>query len=140
MSDSLSNLFSHIQNGQRSRALTIYLRPTKLITSTLGLLQDHGYIRGYRLIAAGSRDSNIPVVAILLKYKNQKPAIQRLMRVSKPSKRVYVCARPSRPRGGFLGEIEFMRGLGILSTPRGILSDTEAYKLNVGGELLGQVW
>jgi ribosomal protein S8 len=85
MSNSLSHLFSHIQNGQRNRILVIESVQTKLIIAILNILQDHGYIRGYRFHPNASNK-----LQILLKYKNQKPVINKIICISKPSKRVYM--------------------------------------------------
>jgi len=90
MSDSLSHLFSHIQNGQRNRILTVESAKTKLVLAILNILQDHGYIRGYRFHHNASTK-----LQILLKYKNQKPAINKIIRISKPSKRVYISSSAS---------------------------------------------
>lgn len=137
MSDSLSNLFSHIQNSQKNRTLTIFCNFTKLFVSILETLQENGYIRGYRIIQNNKpHTNNKPMLAILLKYKNQKPAIKKFIRISKPSKRVYICSQKhlSTP-----APVSLMQGLFILSTSHGILSNIEASKLNIGGEILGQV-
>lgn len=85
MSDSLSHLCSHIQNGQRGHILTIESVQTKLVIAVLNILQDHGYIRGYRFHQNASNK-----LQILPKYKNQKPVINKIIRISKPSKRVYI--------------------------------------------------
>ncbi len=85
MSDTLSHLFSNIQNGQRCHILTIESVQTKLVIAILNILQEHGYIRGYRFHPTTSNK-----LQILLKYKNQKPVINKIIRISKPSKRVYI--------------------------------------------------
>ena len=94
MSDSLSHLFSHIQNGQRGHILTIESVQTKLVIAVLNILQDHGYIRGYRFHPTASNK-----LQILLKYKNQKPVINKIIRISKPSKRVYISINQLRGAG-----------------------------------------
>ncbi len=93
MSDSLSRLFSHIQNGQRNRILVIESVQTKLVIAVSNISQDHGYIRGYRFHQNASNK-----LQILLKYKNQKPVINKIIRISKPSKRVYISI--NQLRGG----------------------------------------
>ena len=93
MSDSSSRLFSHIQNGQRNRILVIESVQTKLVIAVPNISQDHGYIRGYRFHQNASNK-----LRILLKYKNQKPVINKIIRISKPSKRVYISI--NQLRGG----------------------------------------
>lgn len=148
MSDSLSRLFSHTQNGQRNRILVIESVQTKLVIAVLNISQDHGYIRGYRFHQNASNK-----LQILLKYKNQKPVINKIIRISKPSKRVYISinqlrggapkqnqiklkgktstagfaplqahdvAGHSASSGHQLNSLFFMQGILILSTSKGI--------------------
>lgn len=79
---SLSNLFSSIQNGQRKRILVIQQPKSKQVQAVLKVLQENGFVRGFRL----TDELNIE---ILLKYKNQKPVINKITEISKSSKRVY---------------------------------------------------
>lgn len=137
MSDSLSNFFSHLKSGHMGRILVIEHARTRAIVSILDVLQEDGYIRGYRF-----KPDNPRKIEILLKYKNQKPAINQIIRLSKPSRRVYLSADQlsknflASGRGSFF----FMQGLFILSTSKGIMSRSAALKLNVGGELLCHVF
>lgn len=171
MFDTLSNLFSHIQNGQKSGILIIKHRHSHTIIAILNVLYEHGYIRGYRFC------SNRPVgktpfiknqIEILLKYQNRKAAINKLVRISKPSRRIYLSVdqlvriqianmpmsqliqgtagnRRNGPKGfGPHGAPRedtflFMQGILILSTSQGIMSNITAQKLHVGGEVLGHV-
>lgn len=135
MSDSISNLLSQIGNAQRNRILSIEHRKTKLIIGLLNVLQENGYIRGYR--PNKSWDGSI---LILPKYKNQKPAIKSSVRISKPSRRVYVGVDQLAKIGELKGANSFMKGILILSTPKGVISSTLARKLNVGGEILCRVF
>jgi small subunit ribosomal protein S8 len=137
MSDSLSNFFSHLKSAQQGRILVIEHARTRVIVSILDILQEDGYIRGYRF-----KTDNPNLIEILLKYKNQKPAINQILRLSKPSRRIYFSAdrldqlNASSGRGSFF----FMQGLFILSTSKGIMSRSAALKLNVGGELLCHIF
>lgn len=139
MSDLLSNFFSHINNSQQSRILVIEHSQSKIIMSILNILQESGYIRGYRLLA---HSSTFPKVEILLKYKNQKPAINKIIRISKPSKRVYFSVKhlslssSKMDLSSTLSSLVFMKGIFILSTSRGIMTHLTAYRLNIGGEIL----
>ena len=132
--DSISHLFSHIKNGQKAKALIIEFAASKKIISILNVLLQNGYIRGFRT----SKSNDKMLVHILLRYKNQHPAISQLIRISKPSKRIYIPVKQLAPTKQDSRDLSF-GAISILSTSKGILSNVEAYKLNVGGELLGQV-
>lgn len=154
MSDSLSHLFSHIQNGQRNRILIIEFVKTKLVIAVLNVLQENGYIRGYRFHQNTSNK-----LQILLKYKNQKPAINKTIRISKPSKRVYISinqllrlrrreqdkislitGKSHCPDHAGRGHFVFMKGLFILSTSKGVWDHFTAHQFNVGGEVLCHIY
>ena len=179
MSDTLSNLLSRLRNAQRNRIPSIGCNcpllkkgggnaPARLWRGVLNVLQENGYIRGYRLNSAGAQKgaASFPVppkgartqahITILLKYKNQKPAIRNLIGISKPSRRVYICvdqlawyAAPPRRMGQGIkknltpsmpgGHSASGPPLMILATSKGILSSTLAAKLGLGGEILCQV-
>lgn len=94
MSDSSSHLSSNIQNGQRCHILTIESVQTRLVIAVSNISQEHGYIRGYRFHPTASNK-----LQILLKYKNQKPVINKIIRISKPSKRVYISINQLRGAG-----------------------------------------
>jgi small subunit ribosomal protein S8 len=169
MSDILSNFFSHLKNAQQSRILVIEHPQSKLILSLLNILQECGYIRGYRMIVPNNGVASVasvaslleqsihlnikpftfPKVEILLKYKNQKPAINKILRISKPSKRVYLSVKKlshiltkktnnqiSFSLGDKMSSLLFMKGILILSTSQGIMTHLTAYRLNIGGEVL----
>ena len=129
MTDPLGDLLTRIRNGQQARKDSVLTPASKLRAHVLDVLQREGYIRGYsEEPVAGQRGLRIE-----LKYFEGQPAIQHLVRVSKPGRRVYSGAR----------ELPHIRnGLGtvIVSTPRGVLSDAEARAQNVGGEVLAEVF
>ena len=129
MTDPLGDLLTRIRNGQQARKDSILTPASKLRAHVLDVLQREGYIRGYsEEELAGQRGLRIE-----LKYFEGQPAIQHLVRVSKPGRRVYSGARElPRIRNGL--------GITIVSTPRGVLSDAEARDQNVGGEVLAEVF
>ena len=129
MTDPLGDMLTRIRNGQQARKDSILTPASKLRTHVLDVLQREGYIRGYsEEPVAGQKGLRIE-----LKYFEGQPAIQHLVRVSKPGRRVYSAERElPRIRNG-LGTI-------IVSTPRGVLSDQEARDQNVGGEVLAEVF
>ena len=96
----------------------------------LDVLQDEGYIRGYTLV---EREGAHPEFEIELKYFDGAPVIAEISRVSTPGRRVYSSIKDLKPvRNGL--------GISILSTPKGVMSDTAAKAENVGGEVLCRVY
>jgi small subunit ribosomal protein S8 len=163
----LANLFSHIKNAQKSRILIIEHPQSKLILSVLSIFQECGYIRGYRVIDFHKdpfnnktnvynfeneiKKHNYPKIEILLKYKNQKPAINNIICISKPSKKVYLSIKQlshiltkktSKSNlltftwDNHLSSLLFMKGILILTTSKGIMTHLTAYRLNIGGQVL----
>jgi small subunit ribosomal protein S8 len=128
LSDPLGDMLTRIRNGQTANKSAIKSPASKLRMSVLEVLQREGYIRGYEREAEGHQE-----LSIALKYHNGIPVIRELKRVSKPGRRVY---------SGFKELPRVYNGLGIaiVSTPRGVLSDSEARDAHVGGEVLCTVF
>ena len=130
MTDPLGDMLTRIRNGQRAHKDTISTPASHLRANVLDVLKREGYIRDYirREVRPG-----IAEVDIQLKYHEGEPVIREINRVSTPGRRVYSKIKDlQRVYNGF--------GIAILSTPRGVLSDTEARDMNVGGEVLCQVF
>ncbi len=129
INDPLGDLLTRIRNGQRARKDSVVSPASKLRARVLDVLQREGYIRGYSEEALAGH----PGLRIELKYFEGQPAIQHVVRISKPGRRVYSGAQElPRVRNGL--------GMTIVSTPRGVLSDAEARDQNVGGEVLAEVF
>jgi len=130
MTDPIADMLTRIRNAQAVKKETVVFPYSKIKWEILNVLSKNDYIKG--LDKANKKNKKF--IEIILKYDEEKaPKISELKRVSKPSRRVYVHAK----------DIWFFKkGLGIkvLSTPKGILSDKEAKKLNVGGEVLLEIW
>ena len=128
LSDPLGDMLTRIRNGQTANKSAIKSPASKLRVSVLEVLQREGYIRGYEREADGHQE-----LSIALKYHNGVPVIRELKRVSKPGRRVY---------SGFKELPRVYNGLGIaiVSTPRGVLSDSEARDAHLGGEVLCTVF
>jgi small subunit ribosomal protein S8 len=129
LTDPLGDMLTRIRNGQRAKKDSILSPASKLRARVLEVLQREGYIRGYSEDATGLH----PQLRIELKYFEGEPAIKHLARVSKPGRRVYSGSKE-------LPVIRNGLGITIVSTPRGVLSDTEARAQNVGGEVLAEVF
>ncbi len=129
LTDPIGDMLTRIRNGQRARKDSVLTPASKLRVRVLDVLQREGYIRGYTEEEMGPAKG----IRIELKYFEGQPAIKHVARVSKPGRRVYSGAQ-ELPR--------VMNGLGItiVSTPKGVLSDTEAREHNVGGEVLAEVF
>jgi small subunit ribosomal protein S8 len=129
VTDPLGDMLTRIRNGQRARKDSVLSPASKLRVRVLDVLQREGYIRGYSEEEMGPAKG----IRIELKYFEGQPAIKHVARVSKPGRRVYSGSQ-ELPR--------VLNGLGItiVSTPRGVLSDTEAREQNVGGEVLAEVF
>lgn len=130
MTDPLGDMLTRIRNGQQARKSAIIAPASKFRTNVLEVLQREGYIRGFEEyeIKTGIRE-----IKIELKYHEGKPVIQKIARVSKPGRRVYSKIKD-------LTNVYNGLGISIISTPQGVMSDAEARKANVGGEVLCQVF
>jgi small subunit ribosomal protein S8 len=129
MTDPLGDMLTRIRNGQRAGKRVIAAPASKLRARVLDVLQREGFIRGYSEaeVAPGVRE-----LTIELKYHEGEPAIREISRVSKPGRRVY-------SKLGDIPRVYNGLGVAILSTPRGVISDSEAREAHVGGEILCKV-
>lgn len=130
MSDPLADMLTRIRNAGMVSFESVEMPHSKLKAGVAGILKEEGYIRGYDVI----EDSKQGVLRIDLKYdQNRRQVITGIRKVSKPGRRIYVKA-DAIPR--------VMSGMGIavLSTSRGIMTDGQARRQGVGGELLCEVW
>ena len=130
MTDPLGDMLTRIRNGQRARKSKVTSPASRLRTNVLEVLKREGFIRGFseREVRRG-----ISEIEIELKYHEGDPVIREISRVSKPGRRVYSGIKD-------LPRIYDGLGISILSTPRGVLSDSEARDQNVGGEVLCRVF
>lgn len=129
VTDPISDLLVRIRNAQAQKHATVRVPASKLKASILDVLVQEGYIVSY---AQEDAEATQPTLVVTLKYFQGAPVITSLKRVSSPGRRVY---SPSK-------EIPMVsNGLGttIVSTSRGVLTDTKARELNVGGEVLCKV-
>jgi len=128
--DPLGDMLTRIRNAQM-RGMTKAVSPaSKLRQRVLDVLESEGFIRGYSRVEL---DGNKADLEIELKYFDGDPVISKIKRVSKPGRRVYSSVKEIEPvRNGL--------GISILSTPKGVMSDTVAREHNVGGEVLCQVY
>ena len=130
MSDPLGDMLTRIRNGQRVRKLQVQSPDSVLRRAVLDVLKQQGYIRGYE---KKERYHRVHELVIDLKYTSLGPVIHRIKRVSRPGRRVYCSAR-------FLPRVDNGLGIAIISTSRGVLADSEARAMHIGGEVLAEVF
>jgi small subunit ribosomal protein S8 len=130
LTDPIGDMFSRIRNGQMRSLNSVDMPSSNFRQNILKILKDEGFIKDYYI---ENSENNKKSLRINLKYYEGTPVIKEIKRVSKPGRRVYSRAT-SLPR--------VMNGLGlaILSTPKGVMSDTEARKNNIGGEVICRVF
>jgi small subunit ribosomal protein S8 len=128
--DPIADMLTRIRNGLQRRKGTVDVPASKVCRGILAVLRAEGYIRDADVIDDGKQG----VVRVHLKYgPDGEIIVTHLRRESKTSRRVYKKADEITPVLGGLG-------VAIYSTPEGIISDRQARRLNVGGELLCTVW
>lgn len=126
MTDTVSNMMSSINNASRANLSSLTLETSKFCVRLLDVLKKGGYIRGYRYETPTDHRVH---VTILLKYTDRGSVLQEFKRISSSGKRIYWSAKEIQPVLNGLGNL-------ILSTSRGLLYDTEAKLLGVGGEVI----
>ena len=131
MSDPIADMLTRIRNANSAKHDTVEVSSSKMKLAIAKILLDEGYISSYELVDDGSFKS----IKITLKYGNNKndKVISGIKRISKPGLRVYA-SKDELPR--VLGGL----GVAIISTNQGVITDKEARKLQVGGEVLAFVW
>ena len=130
VSDPIADMLTRIRNANTAKHDTVDVPSSKMKLAIAKILLDEGYIKKYDLV----EDGNFQTIRITLKYgedKNEK-IITGIKRISKPGLRVYA-GREDLPK--VLGGL----GIAIISTNQGVITDKEARKLNVGGEVLAFV-
>ena len=130
MSDPLGDMLTRIRNGQSAVKTVVSSPASRFRSNVLEVLKREGYIRNYSSVDVRP---GIRELKIELKYHDGEPVISEIKRVSRPGRRVYYGIRD-------LPRVYNGLGIAILSTPRGVLSDTEARTANVGGEVLCHVF
>jgi len=130
INDPIGDLLARIRNGQMRGLAKIATPASKLRGHLLDVLKSEGFIRGYAEIEMKGKPRQFEIE---LKYHEGKPVIRELTRISMPGRRVYNAVSELKPyRGGL--------GISIVSTPQGVMSDTDARAKNVGGEVLCRVF
>ena len=130
ITDTIADMLTRIRNANSAKHPTVDVPASNMKKQIAQILVDEGYIKSFRVID----DDKQGVIRITLKYtENKSQVITGLRRVSKPGLRIYSNSKDMS---------KVMKGLGIaiVSTSKGIMTDREARKNNVGGEVLAFVW
>ena len=128
--DPIGDMFTRIRNGQMRSLDTISVPSSTFRQKILDILKTEGFIKNYYLEKLNNNKTNIKVD---LKYYEGSPVIKEITRISKPGRRVY-------SRANSIPKVMNGLGLAILSTPKGVMSDAEARKNNLGGEVICRVF
>ncbi|MBS7359638.1 MAG: 30S ribosomal protein S8 [Oscillospiraceae bacterium] len=130
ITDSIADMLTRIRNANSAKHDTVQVPASNIKKSIAQILVDEGYIKSFKVIEDGKQG----IIEIALKYgPNKSQVITGLRRVSKPGLRIYSnCEDMPKVQNGL--------GIVILSTSKGIMTDKEARKANVGGEVLAYIW
>ncbi len=129
MTDPVADMLTRIRNACRAGHRRVDIPVSKFKSQIANLLKENHYVQDVKVLDDGRHG----ILRIYLRYHGDKPVIRELKRVSSPGLRRYVKVQEiPRVRNGL--------GMAILSTPKGVMSDREARKASVGGELLALVW
>ncbi len=129
ITDPIADMLTRIRNANTAKHETVDIPASNMKKAIAEILNNEGYIKGYQIIEDGKQD----VIRVTLKYTGKEKVISGIKRVSKPGLRMYTPA-DELPR--------VLKGLGIaiISTSKGIMTDKEARKQHIGGEVLAFVW
>ena len=128
--DPIGDMFSRIRNGQLRSLSSIIITSSNFRKNILEILKTEGYIKDFFIEKS---ENNKISLKVSLKYYEGDPVIKEIKRISKPGRRVY-------SRASSIPKVMNGLGLAILSTPKGVMSDSEARKNNVGGEIICRVF
>ena len=128
--DPIGDMFSRIRNGQLRSLNSIEIPSSNFRRNILEILKREGYINDYFI---EKNDNNKITLKITLKYYEGDPVIKEIKRISKPGRRVY-------SRATSIPKIQNGLGMAIISTSQGVMSDIEARKNKIGGEVICKVF
>jgi small subunit ribosomal protein S8 len=129
MTDPIADMLTRIRNAAGARQRRVDMPVSKLKTEVARVLKESHFIQDYKVLDDGRHG----LLRVYLRYHEDRPVIRHLQRVSKPGRRIYRGARElPRVRSGL--------GIAIVSTPNGVMSDRQARRQQVGGEVMALVW
>jgi len=127
--DPISNMLTLIRNGMRAKQEKVDVPLSKIVVSIADIMKREGYIDNYRVI----KDTKQGILRVYLRYVNKRSVIINLKRVSRPGLRIYSDVKriPRVLRG---------KGMALLTTSKGVMTDTDAREQKIGGEVLCYIW
>jgi small subunit ribosomal protein S8 len=130
MTDPIADMLARLRNGAQADHDDVLIPASKIKENIARILSEEGYVDGYEVVENGSH----PAIRVVLRYSAERePAIAGLRRISRPGRRVYKGASElPRVLGGL--------GVAIVSTSQGVMTDQQARRSNIGGEILAYVW
>ena len=131
LTDPMGDMLTSIRNGSQAGKPQVEVPASKLSSAVLECMKQEGFIQNWRLMEDQNRQGRL---RIYLKYtKDRRPILRQIRRISKPGLRIY--------RGkGELPKVYSGMGIAILTTPKGVMTDTQAREQGIGGEILCHVW
>tara|TARA_B100000965_G_scaffold103371_1_gene85122 strand:- start:3178 stop:3573 length:396 start_codon:yes stop_codon:yes gene_type:complete len=129
LSDPIGDMIARIKNAQMRNHKVVELPSSNFKISISEILKSEGYINDYKI----SEETKKPTLSINLKYHSGNPVISTIERVSKPGRRIFSSAES-------LPKINNGLGIAIISTPKGVMTDLDARKQKVGGEIICKVF
>ena len=129
MTDPIADLLTRIRNANQMKHETVDIPASKLKKELLEVLKKEGYIGNVAVVKGDVQDT----LRVTLKYLNTERVIKGLKRISKPGLRVYA-------KTNEIPKVLNGLGIAVISTSKGLITDREARKLKIGGEILAYVW
>ena len=127
--DLIADVFTMIRNAMMAKKENVDVPASNTIKAIMEILKKEDYIENFKLLEDKKQGS----VRVYLKYIANKPAIRNIKRISRPGLRVYA-------KGAKVPHVLRGKGIAIVSTSRGIITDKEARESKVGGEVIGYIW
>ena len=128
--DPIADMITRFRNAQLRGLSTVRIPSSKFRARILDVLTVEGFISGYKFL---SEKKNKGFLLVDLKYNNGLPVIKEITRVSKPGRRIYT-------KADSIPKIQSGLGIAIVSTPKGVMTDIDARKQKVGGEIICRVF
>ena len=129
LSDPIGDMIARVKNAQSRNHKVVELPSSNFKVSISEILKNEGYIVDYKI----NEDKKKPVLSINLKYHSGNPVISTIERISKPGRRIFSSAES-------LPKINNGLGIAIISTPKGVMTDLDARKQKIGGEIICKVF
>ncbi len=129
VTDTIADMLTRIRNANAMRYNEVSVPASKMKIEFARILKEEGFIKGYKVVKDDAQGS----IVITLKYVNKERVITGLKRISKPGLRVYAKSEE-------IPKVLNGLGIAIISTSKGVMTDKEARKQNLGGEVLAYIW